>query len=142
FSDATFVLEEPEDGGSPLAKYTYSYAGREVGSAAIVASGATVDESEFANQDVMEEEEEDGADEPTRTIVIRPRMIFIALIAVAVVVLVIFGLKKLYDNYYVIRHRREVRREQKARFREQKPKKLRRRRVGKHDHTMGGGPEW
>lgn len=121
FSDAAFELVEEKTGEETVGRLKYTYAGRVVGDVAIVKTGAAVDE------DYFEENAEAAADGSMRVILIKPVMIFIVLgIMIAIAVLIYFG-KKIYDNFYIIRHRWEMRRIEKARFKVNKRKKRRRR---------------
>ena len=54
-------------------------------------------------------------------------MILLIVLGLAVIGVLIYLGKKLYDNFYVIRHKREVRRAQKERFRIRESKKRYRR---------------
>lgn len=117
FSDATFELDEVRDGGSTLAQLKYTYAKRIVGTAEIVTTGAKMPETYF------EALEDQPPEENPRVIVIQPMLILLALVLVAFVVALVYSAKRLYDNYYWIRHRMEVRKEQKERFRIKNTKK-------------------
>jgi D-alanyl-D-alanine carboxypeptidase len=101
---------------------SYTYAGRDVGSADIKKTGVKVQGFVFDNQK-SEADEED-----TKTVQIRASVIIMALLATAVLVALLIGLKKFIDNYYIIRHNMEVRKARRAQFKEIKKKKRRRRR--------------
>lgn len=121
FADAEFELDEVRDGSSTLAQLKYTYAKRIVGTAEIVTTGAKAPETYF------EALEDQPPEETPRVIVIRPVFILLTLLLIVLVVLLIYSAKRLYDNYYYIRHRMEVRREQRERFRVKKTKKRYRR---------------
>ena len=120
FADAIFSLDEVRDDSGTLAQLKYTYADRTVGTAKIVTTGAKVEESYFEKQ--MPAQEED-----LRVIEIHPAMILLIVLGLAVIGVLIYLGKKLYDNFYVIRHKREVRRAQKERFRIRESKKRYRR---------------
>ncbi len=121
FSDASFVLDKVKDGSSTLAQLKYTYSNRIVGTAEIVTTGAKVAESSFRDQAPPREED-------TNVIEINPRIVIVVALCIILFLLLLFSMKKLYDNYYLIRHRREVRRAQKERFRVRTSKKRYRKR--------------
>lgn len=117
FSDAAFALVKGAEGDDYLARLNYTYREREVGSAEIVASKAKVESGSFWQPRAEEPAPADEAAGDVRVIEITPEMIMCASLILAAAVLVVYFVKKLYDNFYVMRHRREVRRAQKERFR-------------------------
>lgn len=119
FSDASFERDE-DKANSTVAKLKYTYAGRDVGSVEIVTSGAYVDINYF-DEDANAKVEED-------TIKIKPWYIVVGVVSIIALVVLIYFIKKLYDNFYVIKHNFEMKRSQKARFKEIKNKPKRRRR--------------
>lgn len=121
FSDAVCEKTDAADSGT-LARLTYTYAGREVGHADILKTGAEVTDNYF--QDNASISETDGQ----RVIRVRPEWIAAVLLLAAVLAVVIFLFKRFYDNFYMIRHQRNVRRLEKQRFKETKPKKRHRKR--------------
>ena len=111
FADAKSTLIDVEGSGSVIAKLQYSYAGRPIGSVDIKSSGAKVDEDYF---DYAKEEQE----EMDKNIVkIKPLSIIAVALGIFAVIVVIIFFKRLYDNYYVILHNMEVKRQRKERFR-------------------------
>lgn len=119
FSDATFTLETNID-SKTIARLNYEYAGRSVGNATIVTSGVR------AEQNPLEKEE--NTDSNIKVIQIKPIWIFLILVMLGVLAVLIYFGKRLYDNFYVIRHTIETKREQKRRFREIHVPKHRKRR--------------
>ena len=118
FSDAKFEEDKENTESGTLARLKYTYAGRVVGQADIVATGAKVDNSYFDEQPDSTEQGDN-----VRTVNIKPiTFVFVFVAALALVLLIYFG-KKLYDNFYVIRHNLQVRRSERARFRVNKRKK-------------------
>jgi hypothetical protein len=109
FSEAAYTLDTADD-DNLIAELSYTYAGRNVGTAGIVMTGATAEEAPF----VTEPEE---VDPDLKVVEVKPAMILaVLLIVVAVVILVYLG-KRLFDNFYIIRHNFMEKREQRARFR-------------------------
>lgn len=122
FADTVSTLVDVEESGDTIARLQYTYADRFVGSVDIVSSGVKVEDSYFDNANEVEEEPQKS------TIKIKPLYIIIAIVIIIGIVLLILLCKYLYDNYYVIRHNMEVRRNRKDRFRTISKKKRRRRR--------------
>ena len=118
FSDATFTLQT--DAEDTIARLVYNYAGKEVGQADIITANVTAEPTPFEREKVVEPEK--------KVVQIKPIMIFAAIfIIVAIVASIYFG-KRLFDNFYVIRHKLLAKKEQKDRFREIKKRKMRRKR--------------
>ena len=100
---------------------SYSYAGRSVGKADIVTTGAVIEEYVFDNQIENAAEEEE-------TIQLKPSTIVaIAAMICLLTVMLLLG-KYVYDNIYIIRHNLSVQMDRRERFREIKKRKQRRRR--------------
>ena len=72
--------------------------------------------------------ETDTEEKTVSTVRIRPLTILLIVAGILVAAGLIFAGKKFYDNYYIIRHNREVRRNRKEQFRQMKSKPRRRRR--------------
>ncbi len=111
FSAAVSTVEEDNSDPGIVGTITYSYAGRTVGKAEIETTGAVVQGYAFDNQSTEELEQQEESE-----IQVRPLTIILLVAAVILLVILLILLKRLYDNYYIIRHNREVRR----RGREQK----------------------
>jgi hypothetical protein len=120
FSDAAFTMEETGEDGT-VARLTYTYADREVGNVGIVKTGAKVADSYFA----QDSGELDGDEDVIR---IRPRTIVVTVCAVFLLVMLLYLGYKFYDNFYMMKHRRLMRRIDRERFREKKTKKRYRKR--------------
>ena len=100
---------------------SHSYAGRSVGKADIVTTGAVIEEYIFDNQIENAAEEEE-------TIQLKPSTIVaIAAMICLLIVMLLLG-KYVYDNIYIIRHNLSVQMDRRERFREIKKRKQRRRR--------------
>ena len=100
---------------------SYSYAGRSVGKADIVTTGAVIEEYIFDNQIENAAEEEEMIQLKPSTIVAIAAMICL------LIVMLLLG-KYVYDNIYIIRHNLSVQMDRRERFREIKKRKQRRRR--------------
>jgi D-alanyl-D-alanine carboxypeptidase len=120
FLDATGGIEYDTTRDDVVGSIVYTYAGREVGRADIEKTGATVENILFGSvSDNEDAEEDDGSIRIKKTTIAA-----IILIAAAIIVLII-GIKKLMDNFYIIRHNLEVRRNQRAQFKVVKKKRRR-----------------
>ena len=116
FSDVTFTLQTNVE--DTIARLVYNYAGKEVGQADIITANVTAEATPFEREQIAEPEK--------KVVQIRPIMIFAAaFIVVAIVAGIYFG-KRLFDNFYVIRHKLQTKKEQKDRFKEIKRRKMRR----------------
>lgn len=124
FSDATSEIVYDEISDNVVGTIRYTYAGREVGSADIVKTGMEVQGFAFDNQQSDETEET----EEVSTVRIKPLTIVLVVLAVGLLVLLLFLVKRVADNYYIIRHNMEVRRNRREQFRGVKSKRNRRRR--------------
>ena len=111
FSDAKRTLADIEGSGSSIAQLQYTYGDRFVGSVDIVASGAKVEDSYFDY--AKEEQDETGKN----VIKIKPMYVISIVLGVFIIGVIIIFCKRLYDNYYVMLHNMEVRRQRKERFR-------------------------
>lgn len=108
FSAAEFALDEnPKD--NSVASLNYTFAGRSVGKVDIVPTGVTSGKSYF-------EKKEDNTQQ-INIVKIKPVYILFVFLMIMALVLMIYGVKKLYDNFYVIRHNMGVKIEQRRRFR-------------------------
>lgn len=127
FLDADSQIVYDDVSESVVGTITYNYAGREVGRADIVKTGAEVDGLLFDNEKDLEEGTEE---EEVSTVRIRPLTIVFIVLGVILTVLLIFFIKKLVDNYYIIRHNMEVRKSRREQFKKirTKTRKNRRRR--------------
>lgn len=100
---------------------SYHYAGRAVGKADIVTTGAVIEEYVFDNQieNTVEEEE---------TIQVKPSTIVVIVAMICLLIVMLLLGKYVYDNIYIIRHNLSVQMDRRERFREIKKRKQRRRR--------------
>lgn len=121
FSDAVFERDTAQVDDATIATLKYTYADHNVGSVEIVTTGAKVEMPQFHN----EEEQEDS---DTKVVEVRPIVIVLVIIGLLLAAVLIYFGKRIYDNFYVIRHNLSVRRNRKDRFREIKKRKRRRRR--------------
>lgn len=120
FEEASYSLQEDVD-DSTIATLAYTYAGRPVGSASIVTSNVVAEENFLEREEVVEDPE-------VTTILVKPIYIVMGVLLLGVLgVLIYFG-KKLYDNFYVIRHNIEMKHIQRSRFRVKNQKRRPKRR--------------
>lgn len=116
FSDASYEKDESSSQkDKTVATLTYTYAGHEVGSVGIVKTGAKVKDNYYTNADPGSGDE--------KTLLIRPEWIITAVIMLLAAAVLLFFAKRAYDNFYVIRHQREVKRSDRMRFREKRQKR-------------------
>lgn len=107
-SDVKMSLVNKELPEGVIAKMNYTYGGHLAGSVNVVLSNAQVEENYF-----------DREEKPSDVNVIEIKPIYIVLVVailIGVVALILVG-KRLYDNFYVILHDMEVRKQRKERFR-------------------------
>lgn len=121
FSSATSQISYGEASDSVVGTISYTYAGKNVGSADIIQTGVEVQGFVFDN-------ETDESGEKSSTILISPFTIALILLAIVLVVVLGFLAKHLVDNYYIIRHNMEVKKYRKEQFRQIKSRKRKRRR--------------
>ena len=108
FSEASFERDEDPEAGTVVSlKYTYS--GREVGSVAIVTSGAKVTIDYFDKQQYK--------DDGIKVVRVKPIYAVGGVILFILLIVAIIYLKKFYDDFYIIKHKRKVNRQQRERFR-------------------------
>ena len=117
FSDATVKRDESTGEKGTVAQLTYTYADREVGHVSIVKTGAKVEDNYFTEQGAEPDNKAENV------ILIQPVWIVVILFIVVTTILLILLIKKMYDNFYYIRHRMEVKKLNKERFKEAKRKK-------------------
>lgn len=115
FEDAAFSINTNDKSDGKVAALQYEYADRVVGSVEIVTTGARVEKTTFPTRSQMEDTH--------KVVRIRPLYLLAGLIAVLSLVAMCYFGKHLYDNFYVIKHKMEIRREQRARFKQVRRKK-------------------
>lgn len=123
FTDAKSEIAYNRETSEVAGTITYTYAGRVVGVANIVATGVELEGFAFDNQ-------KDGADSnlDDTIIEIKPITIIAILAAIGILVALVWVTKYLYDNIYIIRHNFSVKSDRKSRFKEVKQRKERRKR--------------
>ena len=126
FSAAVSNVEEDNSDPGIVGTITYSYAGRTVGKAEIKTTGAVVQGYAFDNQSTEELEQQEESE-----IQVRPLTIILLVAAVILLVILLILLKRLYDNYYIIRHNREVRRRGREQKQSARARRKNRSRFGK-----------
>ena len=113
-SDVELQLENMDIPGEVIARLNYIYGGHVVGSVSVVPSGAEVEENYFDNE---------NAD--SNVIEIKSSTLALIIVILILLGIVIFFGKRLYDNFYVILHDLEVRKQRNSRFRPIRKKKKR-----------------
>lgn len=120
FDDAKYE-ENQQKSDKTVAKLVYTYAGRVVGSAKIETTGAKVEENYF-------EQKTNSSNQDSQVMWIRPVYIVLGVFLFAVLGMIIYFGKKVYDNFYVIRHKHQMRKIEKQRFKVKRRKKTHRKR--------------
>ena len=115
-SDVQMSLVKENLPNGVVSQLKYTYGGHDVGSVDVVLSNAKVEEDYFEGQEVPSE---------VNVILIKPIYIVLALVGIIALVVIILIGKRLYDNYYVIRHDMEVKKQRRERFRPVSDKKKR-----------------
>lgn len=115
--EMSIVKDDLKEGS--VAKLNYTYGGYVAGCVDVVFANAEVEENYF-----------DGKKKPSdvNVIEIKPSDLMIGFIILVVLIAMIFIGKRLYDNYYVILHDMEVRKQRRDRFRPIERKRKRRNR--------------
>ncbi|MDD6057719.1 MAG: D-alanyl-D-alanine carboxypeptidase [Clostridiales bacterium] len=126
FADAVSEITIDHTNYDVVGTISYTYAGHTVGKAAIQKVNAKVETFAFDNQS----SDAKGEKKRVATIKIKPGYIFFLVLVLALFAALIFLLKKVYDNYYIIRHNLQVKRARRAKFKYTGIKKKRRRRRG------------
>ena len=109
FSDATCSVIQGEEKGSKVAEMVYTYGDKVVGSTAIEASKVTAEENYF-NENASEIESAE------KIIKIKPLDIILWSLLIILLVIVIILIKKLYDNFYLIRQSMKIKKHHNSRF--------------------------
>ena len=94
--------------------------GREVGNAEIVAANATVEDLYYSRAGT------EGAEGKDNVITIKPVVLIVGGISAAFLLTMLLVIKYVYDNFYFIRHNREVKRAERERFKTVRVRKRRR----------------
>lgn len=124
FSDAKSQITYDDMNKSVVGTISYTYAGHAVGKADIIKTGIEVQGFVFDN----EKEQEEVKEETVSTVRIKPLTIVMIIIGIILIGVVGVLVKYLTDNYYIIRHNIEVRRNRKMQYSKIKKRKNRRRR--------------
>ena len=105
-SDVEMALVEEELPNGVVAKLNYTYGGHVAGCVNVVRSNAEIEDNYFGEKK-----------DPANVIVIKPIYVLIGFGLFILLVAMLLIAKRLYDNYYVIRHDMKVKRQRKDRFR-------------------------
>lgn len=119
FSDVEMSLEMSNLPGNVIAQLRYTYGGYMVGKVDVVPSKAVVEDNYFKMD--YNNSEKNIVEIKVSTI------IWIVVFLILFIIVIIFG-KKLYDNYYVILHNMNVRKQRRSKFKPINKKKKRWRR--------------
>ena len=119
FSDVEMSLEMSNLPGNVIAQLRYTYGGYMVGKVDVVPSKAVVEDNYFKMD--YNNSEKNIVEIKVSTI------IWIVVFLILFIIAIIFG-KKLYDNYYVILHNMNVRKQRRSKFKPINKKKKRWRR--------------
>ena len=125
FSDAASQIVYDDIDENVVGSIVYNYAGREVGRADIVKTGAEIDGFVFDNEEDMEREMKE---QEKSTVHINPFTIILVGLGIIAIAVFGFAIKKVVDNYYIIKHNMEVKKSRREQFKKIKPKRHRRRR--------------
>lgn len=107
-SDVELSLVNKDLPDGVIAQMNYTYGGHLAGSVNVVLSNAEVEENYFDGQE---------APSDVNVIEIKPSYIFIAIGILVGIIVLILVIKRIYDNFYVILHDMEVKKQRKDRFR-------------------------
>ena len=119
FSDVKSTLESEDMPGNVIGRLNYTYGNHLVGTVDIIPSGVVIEDNFFAEKN--NQTDVNVVEIKSKTIV------WIVILLILLIVAIFFG-KKFYDNYYVILHDLEVRKQRRSRFRPINKKKKRWRR--------------
>lgn len=136
FSDADSEIICDENDGDVLGSIHYTYAGRQVGSADLVATNHTVDMFQFLDTSVKDEQDhsedpvqkQDGNQEEKDVLQINMWMVFAVIGGIALFALLIFLGFKLVDNFYYIKRKLHLNRKEKSPYKTIKQNKIYRKR--------------
>ncbi len=137
FADTKSEITVADAGSDVVGSIVYTYAGHPVGKADIKRTDTVVNEFQFgqapdtAQTEIGEEEQQtDGTAEEAKKIhiVIDWKVILIVIGVLAVVIILGICLKKFIDNYYIIKHNREVRKRRKQQIKTMRSPRRRHRR--------------
>ena len=121
FSEASSEVVLNKEVSNIAGTIVYTYAGRTVGQANVVTTGAIIEQFTFDNEMQEPEKEED-------IVHIKPSTIIAILALICLFIVVLLLGKYVYDNIYIIRHNIYVQMDRRERFREIKKRRSRRRR--------------
>ena len=128
FSDAKSVVSYHDEVSNIAGTISYTYAGHDVGSADIVTTGVEIQGFLFDNLEENETEGTEEMEEEGSTRKIKPITIVLILLGILLLAVLGFVLKYVYDNMYIIRHNRMVRKREREKFKQKRMSRLKRRR--------------
>lgn len=116
FSDVEMTLESTNLPGNIIAQLQYTYGGYTVGKVDVVPSKAVVEDNYFKMEN--NDSEKNIVEVKASTVVL------LVILLILLIIGIIFG-KKLYDNYYVILHNLDVKKQRRSKFKPINKKKKR-----------------
>lgn len=140
FADAKSEVIYDEEDNDVLGNIQYTYAGRYVGGADIIATNASIDSFQFHNEKSSKDEssqteestqlsdQESMPEQKERVFQINLRVVFGAILVLALLACLILGLRKLIEDFYRIKRKLHLNRKPKSPYKEIKKNKMYRRR--------------
>lgn len=119
FSDAVSEITYDEVSDNVVGSISYTYAGHAVGKGNIVTTGIEVQGYVFDNQ------KEKAAVEEVSTVRINPITILLVVLALGLLAVLLFLIKRFADNYYIMKHNMEVRKNRREQYGRVKNRKRR-----------------
>lgn len=107
FTDSTYEIRYDDTSDRVAGTIAYTYNGRAIGGADIQILKSEVKEFPFDNLETEKEEE-------NKTLNIDPVKVAIVIAVILLLVGIFFGVRALFDNMYIIRHKLEIRKYKKA----------------------------
>lgn len=107
FSDTTYEINYDNSSDTVAGTIQYTYNDRVVGGADIVITQSEVKEFPFDNVGETEEEE-------NKTLSIDLKKVMLVILGIVLLILLFFGIRALFDNMYIIRHKLEIRNARKS----------------------------
>lgn len=128
FVDVTSEITYENISENVVGTIAYTYAGRDVGSADIIKTGVVIEAFPFENQNSDQETETEQEEKEISIIQVKPRTIILIVFGILLIAIIVLLGKKLYDNYYIIRHNFTVWKSRKSEFSPKRKHKKRRKR--------------
>lgn len=117
FTDAKFEKDEDVADKNTISSLKYTFEGRDVGSVSIVTTGAKVEENFYVNKPTKNN---------SKVVKVKPIVLIICGILFILLIGMLVMAKRIYDNFYLIRHNRMIKKMDNERFAGQKKRRRRR----------------